>query len=159
MTSSVHHHAQRLLSASLDGEADPDGLALAQAHIRRCPVCQQTARDFDRVGTMTAVTLPAERPAWLDELPARLPERRLPPVAPDAGPEGEEDGSGPVRWRPSPPRQHTHASVPVGLAPAWAGSGTAAVRPRRHVRPRPVAAVRRRVPFLALLPAVFSTSV
>ncbi len=151
MTSSVHHHAQRLLSASLDGEADPDGLALAQAHIRRCPVCQQTARDFERVGNMTAVTLPAERPAWLDELPERLPERQRPVVPPDAGQGGEEGGSGPVRWRPSPPRQRTHTSVPVGLATAEAVSGTATVRPHRHARLRPVAAVRRRVPFLAAL--------
>jgi hypothetical protein len=88
----VHEHAKRVLSAGVDGEADPDDMTLALAHVERCADCQRTAGDFARVVEAVGALTPAGRPAWMSGL-ADLPEQ-VPPKR-----------SGPLpglRWTPEP---------------------------------------------------------
>jgi hypothetical protein len=95
----VHEHARRVLSAGVDGEADPDDMALALAHVERCPDCQRAAGDFARVVEALRALTPAGRPAWLDGLPDRLQPRD----GGDPPPELPGLGDRPAREEPAPP--------------------------------------------------------
>jgi hypothetical protein len=80
----VHEHAQRVLSAGVDGEADADDLALAMAHVERCRDCRRVAGDFARVVESVGDLLPAGRAAWLTA--GDLPDHDPPgPGATDPG--------------------------------------------------------------------------
>jgi hypothetical protein len=94
----VHEHAQRVLSAGVDGEANADDLALATSHVERCVECQRAAGGFAKVVEATRRLLPGTSPGWIQSLPETLPEQLPVPAGGGTSPAGVNGV-----WRPSAP--------------------------------------------------------
>ena len=104
----VHEHAQRVLSAGIDGEANADDLALATSHVERCVECQRAAGGFAKVVEATRRLLPGHV-ARLDPELAGDPARAAP------GPGGRHlTGRRQRRLAASGPCRQAQSGAPIG---------------------------------------------
>jgi hypothetical protein len=59
----VHEHVQQVLSAGLDGQADPDRRFLAERHLEQCAACAAAAERFAQVDRLAREVLVPSGPA------------------------------------------------------------------------------------------------
>ena len=69
--------AQKLISASLDGELDEARERAAKAHLAKCRACQCFAADLPRcAAALDWLTIPDVRPGFTARMMARIPESK-----------------------------------------------------------------------------------
>jgi len=69
--------AQKLTSASLDGELDEAREGAAKAHLAKCPACQRFAADLPRcAAALDRLTVPDVRSGFTARMMARIPESK-----------------------------------------------------------------------------------
>jgi len=69
--------AQKLISASLDGELDEARERAARAHLAECRTCQCFAADLPRcTAALNRMTVPDVRPGFTGRMMARIPENK-----------------------------------------------------------------------------------
>jgi len=69
--------AQKLISASLDGELDKEREQAAKAHLAKCRACQCFAADLPRcAAALDRLAVPEVRPGFTGRMMARIPESK-----------------------------------------------------------------------------------